>query len=279
VKRIDKKRVALTIAGSDPGGGAGIQADLKTFAALGVYGYSAITSVIAQNSSIVNRVAPVDAATVAAQIETLAAERLPDALKTGALGTAAVVEVVADAIARLDLPAPVVDPVLISTAGTRLLDQAGERALIKHLLPIARIVTPNLAEAQALSGVDGSSPAAIRAMARALGSAGARAVLVKGGHLSGHLVAHLGRSSKSPEQSIDLFYDGREFVELRAARIPGGGAHGLGCALSAAIAAYLALGMDLHGAVRRAKRYVTAALRARFKLGAGRAVLDHFARK
>jgi hydroxymethylpyrimidine/phosphomethylpyrimidine kinase len=269
VKRTDKS-VALTIAGSDPGGGAGIQADLKTFAALGVYGYSAITSVIAQNSSIVTRVAPVDAAMVAAQIETLAAERRPDALKTGALGTAAVVEAVAEAIARLDLPAPVVDPVLISTAGTRLLDPAGERALIEHLLPIARIVTPNLAEAQALSGIDGSSAAAIRAMARALGKAGARAVLLKGGHL----VGHLGQSG----QSIDLFYDGREFVELRAARIPGG-AHGLGCALSAAIAAYLALGMDLAGAVRRAKRYVTAALRASFKLGAGRAVLDHFARK
>ena len=271
MKRTDKKNVALTIAGSDPGGGAGIQADLKTFAALGVYGYSAITSVIAQNSSTVNRVAPVDAAMVAAQIETLAAERRPDALKTGALGTAAIVEAVADAIARLDLSAPVIDPVLISTAGTRLLDPAGERALIKHLLPIARIVTPNLVEAQALSGIDGSSPAAIRSMARALGKAGARAVLVKGGHL--------GQSSKSPEQSIDLFYDGREFVELRAARIPGGGAHGLGCALSAAIAAYLALGMDLAGAVRRAKRYVTAALSASFKLGAGRAVLDHFARK
>ena len=279
MKRIDKKIVALTIAGSDPGGGAGIQADLKTFAALGVYGYSAITSIIAQNSSTVNRVAPVEAAMVAAQIETLVAERRPDAIKTGALGTAKTVGAVADAISRLDLPAPVVDPVLISTAGTRLLDSAGERALIRHLLPIARIVTPNLAEAQALSGVDGSSPAAIRAMARALGKAGARAVLVKGGHVGGHLGGHLGQSFKSPEQSIDLFYDGHEFVELRAARIPGDGAHGLGCALSAAIAAYLALGMDLDGAVRRAKRYVRAALCARFKLGAGRAVLDHFARK
>jgi len=108
-------------------------------------------------------------------------------------------------------------------------------------------------------------------MARALGKAGARAVLVKGGHL--------GPSAESPEQSIDLLYDDGEFVELRAARIPGGGAHGLGCALSAAIAAYLALGMDLAGAVRRAKRYVTSALRASFKLGAGRAVLDHFERR
>ena len=275
MKRIDKKIVALTIAGSDPGGGAGIQADLKTFAALDIYGYSALTVVIAQNSLTVNRVAPVEAAMVAAQIETLVAERRPDAIKTGALGTAKTVGAVADAISRLDLPAPVVDPVLISSAGTRLLDPAGERAMLRRLLPLARIVTPNLAEAQTLSGVDGASPAAIRAMARALGQAGARAVLIKGGHTD----FEAGSSTEARAQSIDLLYDGREFVELRAARIPGGGAHGLGCALSAAIAAYLAQGMDLVGAVRRAKRYVTAALGASFKLGAGRAVLDHFARK
>ena len=279
MKRVGKKNVALTIAGSDPGGGAGIQADLKTFAALGVYGYSAITAIIAQNSSTVNRVAPVDAAMVAAQIETLAAERCPDAIKTGALGTAKIVEAVADAIVRLALPAPVVDPVLISSAGVRLLDAAGERALLKRLLPLARIVTPNLAEAQALSGVDGASPAAIRAMARAIGKLGARAVLIKGGHTDSEAGSSSEAGAQSRAQSIDLFYDRREFVELRAARVPGGGAHGLGCALSAAIAAYLAQGADLLDAVRRAKRYVTAALRASFRLGAGRAVLDHFARK
>jgi hydroxymethylpyrimidine/phosphomethylpyrimidine kinase len=271
MRRVGKKMVALTIAGSDPGGGAGIQADLKTFAALGVYGYSAITAVIAQNSSTVNRVAPVDAAMVMAQIETLVAERRPDALKTGALGAAKIVEAVADAIVRFGLPAPVVDPVLISSAGVRLLDRAGERALLKRLLPLARIITPNLAEAQALSGVDGTSPAAIRAMANMLGDAGARAVLIKGGHP--------GSSSEARAHSVDLFYNGGEFIELRASRIPGGGAHGLGCALSAAIVAYLALGMDLIGAVRGAKRYVTAALRASFRLGAERAVLDHFALK
>ena len=271
VKRIAKKIVALTIAGSDPGGGAGIQADLKSFAALGVYGYSVITSVIAQNSSTVARVAPVEAAMVAAQIETLVAERRPDAIKTGALGTAKIVTAVANAISRLDLPAPVVDPVLISSAGVRLLDPAGERALLKRLFPLARIVTPNFAEAQALSGVGGASPTAIRAMARALGGAGARAVLIKGGHADA--------SVKSPSHSTDLFYDGREFVELRAERIAGGGAHGLGCALSAAIAAYLAHGMDLLDAVRGANRYLTMALRASFRLGAGRAVLDHFAPK
>ena len=217
VSRANKRSVALTIAGSDPGGGAGIQADLKTFAALGVYGYSAITAVIAQNSSTVNRVMPVEASMVSAQIETLAAERRPGAIKTGALGTAKIVEAVAEALSRLDLPAPVVDPVLLSSAGTRLLDRAGERALLKRLLPLARLVTPNLAEAQALSGIDGTSPAALRAMARALGKAGARAVLIKGGHTG----ACSGAAEKSRNHSIDLFYDGREFVELRAARIRG----------------------------------------------------------
>jgi hydroxymethylpyrimidine kinase/phosphomethylpyrimidine kinase len=215
-------------------------------------------------------VAPVEAAMVAAQIETLVAERRPDAIKTGALGTAKIVEAVADAISRLDLPAPVVDPVLLSSAGVRLLDPAGERAMLRRLLPLARIVTPNLAEAQRLSGVDGARPAAIRAMARALSKAGAPAVLIKGGHI--------GSSADARVQSIDFFYDGRELIEMRAARIPGGDAHGLGCALSAAIAAYLAQGMDLVGAVRRAKRYVTVALGASFRVGAGRAVLDHFAR-
>ncbi len=268
MKRTVDRKVALTIAGSDPGGGAGVQADLKTFAALGVYGYSAITAVIAQNSAAVTRVAPVDPAMVAAQIGTLAAERPPDAIKAGALGTAAIVQSVADSITQL-APAPlVVDPVLVSTSGARLLDRAGERALRERLFPLARIVTPNLAEAQALTGVEGSNAAAIREMARALHAAGARAVLIKGGHLN------------SPSEANDLLYDGRGFAVLRAERIAGGGAHGLGCALSAAIAAYLAQGMELAEAVRGAKQYVGAALRASFKLGAdARPILDHFARR
>lgn len=267
MSRGQDRRIALTIAGSDPSGGAGLQADLKTFAALGVYGYSAVTSVIAQNSSAVVRKAPVDAEMLTAQIEALASECRPDALKTGALGTAAIVEAVADAIVRLDFPAPVVDPVLVSSSGTRLLDAAGERALVTRLLPLARIVTPNLPEARALSGIEGSSPASIRDMARAICAAGARAVLIKGGH------------ADSPTEAVDLLYEGRDFVVLRGARVPGGGAHGLGCALSAAIAAYLAMGAELREAVARAKEYVTAALRASFKVGKGRLVLDHFARK
>ncbi|HVA82020.1 MAG TPA: bifunctional hydroxymethylpyrimidine kinase/phosphomethylpyrimidine kinase [Candidatus Binataceae bacterium] len=261
------RRIALTIAGSDPGGGAGIQADLKVFAALGVYGYSALTAVIAQNSSLVGRVQAITPATVSAQIEAVAAEKMPNALKTGALANAAIVRAVARTIAELRLPAPVVDPVMVSSAGARLLDRAGERAMRRYLVPLARVITPNLAEAEALTHLRIDSAAGIRAAAREIVAMGARAVVIKGGH------------RRERDQSVDLLYDGHSYLELRAARVAGGGAHGTGCAFSAAIAASLARGMDLEAAVRAAKRYVTAALRSRFRLGTGRAILDHFARR
>jgi hydroxymethylpyrimidine/phosphomethylpyrimidine kinase len=262
----------MTIAGSDPGGGAGLQADLKTFAAYGVHGFSVITAVIAQNSARVSRVAPVAAAMVAEQIATLAAERIPDALKTGALANAEVVEAVAKAIEEFRLPAPVVDSVLIASSGARLLDEKGERALRSRLLPIARVITPNIPEAEALSGIEIDSPAAMRAAARALRGLGARAVVIKGGH------GFTRRSDAGESKSMDLLYDGRSFVEFAVRRIGGGGAHGTGCAFSAAIAARLACGDDLEAAVRKAKAYVTRALRGRFVLSEqGRALLDHFA--
>lgn len=266
----------MTIAGSDPGGGAGIQADLKTFAALEVYGFSVITAVIAQNSTHVARVAPAEPAIVTAQIETLVAERLPDALKTGALASAAIVEAVAAAVRSLHLPAAVVDPVIVSTSGARLLDPAGEQALRDHLIPLARLVTPNLPEAELLSGIAIDGPSAIRAAARAIRRMGARAVVIKGGHsFASTAGAHAALSTKA----LDLLYDGRGFIELAGERIPGGGAHGTGCAFSAAVAAWLARGVDLETAVRRAKAFVARALRHGFTLGAGRTLLDHFARK
>ncbi len=175
-----KRPVAMTIAGSDPGGGAGLQADLKTFAAHGVYGFSVITAVIAQNSARVTRVEPVGAAMVTEQIATIAAERRPDALKTGALANGEVVRAVAQSIRELRLPAPVVDPVLISSSGARLLDDAGEHALRSLLLPLARVVTPNIPEAQALTGVAIDGPAAMRAAARALRRRGDRGGVVGG---------------------------------------------------------------------------------------------------
>src|ERR1700722_20665885 len=197
-----KGRVAMTIAGSDPGGGAGLQADLKTFAAYGVHGFSVITAVIAQNSARVSRIAPVAAAMVAEQIATLAAERIPDALKTGALANAEIVTAIAKAIEEFRLPAPVVDPVLIASSGARLLDEEGERALRSRLLPIARVITPNIPEAEALSGIEIDGPAAMRAAARALRRVGARAVVIKGGH------GFSGRKGASESKSIDLLCDG-----------------------------------------------------------------------
>lgn len=261
-------RVAMTIAGSDPGGGAGLQADLKTFAACGVYGYSALTAIIAQNSSRVAQVWPVEAATISAQIAILVEERRPDALKIGALATAANVIAVADAVRGRGLPAPVVDPVIAATSGTRLLDEAGATALCSSLLPLARIVTPNVPEAELLSGIPIDDSKAMRAAARAIRKLGPRAVLIKGGHL--------GRGPKGT-QVTDLLFDGRRFIELSSSRIPGDGAHGTGCALSAAIAAYLAQGLDLETAVLQARSFLTRALRRSFTLGAGRPLLGHFA--
>jgi hydroxymethylpyrimidine/phosphomethylpyrimidine kinase len=261
-----KHPVALTIAGSDPGGGAGLQADIKTFAALGVYGYSVITEVIAQNSVRVAGVEAVSPEIVEAQLDTLALECSPRAMKTGTLANAAIVKVVARAIERLKLPAPVVDPVIVSSSGALLIGPKGERAIRKRLIPVARIVTPNIPEAEVLARIRIDSDAAIREAAIKIIKLGARAVVIKGGH------------RKDSASATDLFYDGRRFIELKSARVAGGGAHGTGCAFSAAIAAHLARGMSLEDAVRGAKRYVTAALRQSFKLGKGRAVLDHFAR-
>jgi hydroxymethylpyrimidine/phosphomethylpyrimidine kinase len=272
-----KRGVAMTIAGSDPGGGAGLQADLKTFAAHGVHGYSVITAVIAQNSANVTRVEPVGAAMVTEQIVTLAAERRPDALKTGALANGEVVRAVARSIRELGLPAPVVDPVLISSSGTRLLDDAGEHALRSLLIPLARVITPNIPEAEALTGVAIDGPAAMRAAARALRRLGARAVVIKGGHSFSGGDRH---DRVDRRRVIDLLFDGRAFTEVATARIAGEGAHGTGCAFSAAIAAGLALGDDLEAAVRRAQAFVARALRARFILGEhGRAQLDHLAQR
>jgi hydroxymethylpyrimidine/phosphomethylpyrimidine kinase len=269
-----KRSVAMTIAGSDPGGGAGLQADLKTFAAHRVYGFSVITAVIAQNSAAVSRVEPVAAALVVEQIALLAAERIPDALKTGALANAEIARAIAQAIRDFKLPAPVVDPVLISSSGTRLLNADGENALRLSLLPLARVITPNLPEAEMLAGLAIDSPMAMRAAARRLRKLGARAVLIKGGHPFANAADAIASTA------VDLLYDGRRFTEFTARRIAGEGAHGTGCAFSAAIAAGLARGDDLEGAVRRAKAFVTRALRNRFVLGRrGRSLLDHFARR
>jgi hydroxymethylpyrimidine/phosphomethylpyrimidine kinase len=264
--------VAMTIAGSDPGGGAGLQSDLKTFAACRVHGFSAVTAVIAQNSARVAAITVVNSIMLSTQIRVLLEERRPDALKTGALASASNVRTVAQCIRELRLPAPVVDPVMLSTSGRRLLSAAGEAALSAELIPLARVVTPNLPEAERLSGLTITSSTAMREAARAIRKLGARAVVIKGGH------SFTSAAARGAGPATDLLFDGRGFIELDAPRISGGGAHGTGCAYSAAIAAHLARGESLEDAVRLAKRFVTRALRHRFVLGAGRPLLDHFAK-
>lgn len=256
--------VALTIAGSDPGGGAGLQADLRTFAALGVYGYSVVTAITAQNSTRIDRIEAVAPAMVAAQIETLVAERKPDAIKTGALLDAGIVNAVASAIARLELPAPVVDPVLIASSGVRLLSLEGEAAMRASLIPLAAVVTPNIPEAEALAGIAIRNEAERREAAIAIHRMGPRAVVIKGGH------PFTGAAPGS--KADDLFYDGRRFIVLEDDRVPAAGMHGSGCVFSAAIAAYLARGEPLEAAIRAAKAVIGRALRNRIRHGKGRDV-------
>src|SRR5437899_1344401 len=200
-------RTALTIAGSDSSGGAGIQADLKTFAAFGVYGVSAITAVTAQTTAGITASSALAADLVTAQIEAVAGDITIHATKTGMLATAAIVEVVAAAIEELALPFVVVDPVLVSTSGTRLLDDDGVQMLCTELIPRAAVVTPNLPEAEVLSGKRIASLDDVRSAARRIREMGAQSVVVTGGHGTG-------------EESVDVMFDGRRFTELRSARVP-----------------------------------------------------------
>lgn len=253
-------KVALTIAGSDSGGGAGIQADLKTFAAHGVHGTSAITAVTAQNSVAVLDYVALDPAMVVAQIEAVATDMPVAAVKTGMLANRAIVEAVASAVLRLRLPNLVVDPVMVAKGGDRLLDPAAERAYLEHLFPRALLVTPNLMEAGALLGRAVTSLEQMREAARELKARGPRAALVKGGHLKG--------------DAVDVLCDEEGLLELPAPRIDTRNTHGTGCTYSAAIAARLALGAPLRQAVRDAKDYVTEAIRRSYAVGRGHGPLD-----
>jgi hydroxymethylpyrimidine/phosphomethylpyrimidine kinase len=255
-------RVALTIAGSDSGGGAGIQADLKTFAAHGVHGTSAITAVTAQNSVTVTRVAACEPALVVAQMEAVASDMPLAAAKTGMLANAGTVDAVSEALARLRIPNLVVDPVMVAKGGTRLLEPNAEQAYLERLIPMATVVTPNLPEAEALLGRPVRTLADMRDAAHALQQHGPRAVVIKGGHLS--------------DDATDVFFDGERLVELTAERIPTSNTHGTGCTFSAAIAARLALGAELLEAVRLAKAYLTEAIRRSYAVGHGHGPVDQF---
>jgi hydroxymethylpyrimidine/phosphomethylpyrimidine kinase len=252
----------LTIAGSDSGGGAGIQADLKTFLAHGVHGMSAITAVTVQNSIGVQGFYELEPRAVYEQIESVATDIGVDAAKTGMLASAAIVEAVADACERFALPNLVVDPVAASKHGDPLLRPEAVRALRERLLPLATVATPNVGEVRLLTGVEVRGRDDLEAAARAVHQLGPGWVLAKGGHLPG-------------DQAVDLLWDGSDGIELAAPRVATPHTHGTGCTLASAIAANLAVGVDVVGAVRAAKDYLSGAIAAAFPLGKGIGPTDH----
>ncbi len=254
---------ALTIAGSDSGGGAGLQADLKTFLTCGVHGMSAVTAVTVQNSRGVTGIHEIPAAVVAAQIESVASDIGVDALKTGMLASAEIIAAVAESVATLRLGPLVIDPVAASQHGNALLRPAALEALTTLLFPLATLVTPNLGEVKLLTGIEVVDRAGMAAAAEALHRMGPQWVLVKGGHLPSG-------------DAVDLLFGGSEFVELRAARHPSAHTHGSGDTLAAAITAALATGHDMVAAVRLGKEFITGAVAGSFPLGGGLGPVGHF---
>ena len=254
--------VVLSIAGSDSGGGAGIQADLKTFHAFGCFGTTALTAITAQNTLGVDAVHPVPIATVQAQIRAVAEDLPPAAFKTGMLATAELVKAVADAVREHELPNFVLDPVMVATSGDRLLDEDAQQTIVKHLLPLAAVVTPNLDEAAILISGPVEDLEGMRRAAEILVEQGARAALVKGGHLQA-------------EELVDVLYDGSEFYEWRRPKLDTRSTHGTGCTLSAGIAAGLAHGRPLRSAVEAALDFVHRAMQTAPGLGRGHGPLNH----
>jgi hydroxymethylpyrimidine/phosphomethylpyrimidine kinase len=253
----------LTVAGSDSGGGAGVQADIKVVTALGGYAMSAVTALTAQDTRGVWGVHPVPPRFVAQQAQLCLVDIGADAVKTGMLCNAAIVRAVAEVFRRRGAPNLVVDPVMVSKSGHRLLDAAAERALVRHILPLARVVTPNLHEAARLVGREVVTPNDMRRAAEDILRMGPAAVIVKGGHL--------------PGVARDLLYDGREFTWLPSPRVRTRNTHGTGCSFSAALALGLARGLDLPDAARLAKRFITQAIRASLPLGLGHGPTDPMA--
>lgn len=255
---------ALTIAGSDSGGGAGIQADLKTFAALGVYGTSVITAVTAQNTVGVRQISESSPKLVAAQIDAVIEDIGAQAVKTGMLANAAIIDIVAEKIRQYRLKNLVVDPVMVAASGDLLIRKNAIDLLRSKLLPLATVVTPNLPEAEQLAGMKLRNAGEIEEAAKRIVGLGAKTVVIKGGHRIG--------------PAVDLFFDGRTFREFHSARIRSRHTHGTGCTFSAAIASYLAKGENLETSVLLAKKYITAAIRKGFAVGSGHSPVHHFYR-
>ena len=253
-------KTALTIAGSDSIGGAGIQADLKTFSRLQVYGMSVITALTAQNTTGVSSVMDVPPDFVLHQLDAVLTDIPPDALKTGMLLNAAIIEVVASKIREHGLTKVVVDPVMFATSGAELLRQDAVRVLQRVLLPLALVITPNINEAQALTGKQIRTTGDMEEAALHVHAMGARYVLLKGGHIEG--------------DATDVLFDGNEFWHICAERIPARDCHGTGCVLSAAITAHLALGRSVREAVELGKQFVTEAIRNGLRIGRGQRPCD-----
>ena len=253
---------ALTIAGSDSGGGAGIQADLKTFAAHGVYGTSALTAITSQNTRGVTDVLELPASLIESQIDAVITDIGADVVKTGMLSSSTIIEIVAAKARQYSLDALVVDPVMVAKGGDRLLRNDAVDALRSLLVPIAMVMTPNIPEAEALLGVKIETLEDAKEAARALVGMGARAVVVKGGHLKG--------------PPTDMLYDGEEFRAYTSRRIETTSTHGTGCTFASAVAANLAKGLPLRQSVSLAKSYVTSAIRTAQPIGRGYGPLNHF---
>lgn len=255
---------ALTIAGSDSGGGAGIQADLKTFAALGVYGMSVLTSITAQNTVGVQGIYDLPPEFVGLQIDSVLTDIGADAVKTGMLSNTKIIALVAEKLRRHQVENLVIDPVMIAKSGDPLLREEAHVTLIHDLFPLAKVVTPNLHEAKVLSRLPISSLEEMREAAKAIHRLGPQNVVVKGGHLRG--------------ESVDLLYDGHQFLEFPGPRLETKNDHGTGCTFASAIAAGLAKGHDLPNAVRAAKEYITQALQGAidWHLGQGHGPVHHF---
>jgi hydroxymethylpyrimidine/phosphomethylpyrimidine kinase len=255
----------MSIAGSDSSGGAGIQADLKTFAAFGVYGTSVITAITAQNTQGVTGMLEIPKDLVRAQIDAVISDIGANAVKTGMLPSVELITLVADTIKSLDLQNIVVDPVMVAKGGDRLLKEDAIETLRTKLLPLATIITPNIPEAETLTGIEISNLEDSSNAAKMIVNMGAASVIVKGGHLVDN-------------EAIDLFYDGKNFRKFRSPRIETKNTHGTGCTFSSAIAAGLARGLKLTDAIGGAKEYVTEAIRTNLNIGHGHGPLNHFYR-
>jgi hydroxymethylpyrimidine/phosphomethylpyrimidine kinase len=256
-------KIALTIAGSDCSGGAGIQADLKTFQALGVFGMSAITAVTVQNTQKVYAIQEIEPRMVHDQIMCLFEDMTIDAVKIGMVSSVGCINAIADALGKIRCPPVVLDPVMISKSGYALLKAEARQALVAKLFPLAEVVTPNIHEAEALVGQPIRNQDQMEAAARQILELGAAKVVVKGGHMSG-------------AQATDILYDGRSFQQLSTPRTATTNTHGTGCTFSSAIAAYLAKGVDFFQAVHMAKIYISGAIAHALAIGKGHGPTHHF---